>query len=151
MYVMNASPAFSIFLIFYVGYLRFFSSSPVILSIRHSRILLSLELKNPHPPLPPKEKKKTNLVGLDEKSCDICRDSLLVMGEWVYHCSVYEWPQVCGREVGRQREGETDRRELYHFWVMSLWFRCAPFEEASLIHFGPWKPLSAGMWAGLGI
>lgn len=33
--------------------------------------------------------KKTNLVGLDEKSSDICRDSPLVKGEWVYHCGIY--------------------------------------------------------------
>lgn len=44
------------------------------------------------------------------KSSDICRDSLLVMGEWVYHCGIYEWPQVCGREVERGREGERERR-----------------------------------------
>lgn len=42
-----------------------------------------------------------------------------------------------GSAEGRWGEAEMDQRELYHFWVMSLWFRCALFEEASLIHFGP--------------
>lgn len=38
--------------------------------------------------------KKANLVGPDEKGSDICRDSVLVMGEWVYHCGIYERPRV---------------------------------------------------------
>ena len=81
-----------------------FSSSPVILSIRQSAVFFfSSELKNTHT----RKKKKTNLVGLNEKSGDICRDSPLVMGEWVYHCGIYEWPQVCGRE-GRETEGGRD-------------------------------------------
>jgi len=55
--------------------------------------------------------KKTNLVGLYERSSDICHGSLLVMGEWVYHCGIYEWPQVCGGEAGRQRaRGRWTRR-----------------------------------------
>lgn len=70
----------------------------MILSIRQTDVFFfSSELKN--------TKKKANLVGLDEKSGDICHGSLLVMAEWVYHCGIYEWPQVCGRKVGRRRDG----------------------------------------------
>ena len=159
MYVMDEAPLqqrilyfqYSMWVIW--GFSGFFSPLPLQLSFLLGKPAYSFSLGAKED----KKKKKKRLTLLDSmrKSRDICRDSLLVMGEWVYHCGIYEWPQVCAREVERgregEREGETDRQELYHFWVMSLRFRCAPFEEASLIHFGPWKPLSAGMWAGLGI
>lgn len=44
-----------------------------------------------------KNTKRTNLVGVDEKSSDICRGSPLPSAEWVYHHGIYEWPQVCRR------------------------------------------------------
>lgn len=81
--------------------------SPLILFIRQTDVFFfSSELKN--------TRERTNLVGLDEKSSDVCRGAVLVMAERVYHCGIYEWPEVWG---GGQKEerGEMDRQELHHF------------------------------------
>lgn len=42
------------------------------------------------------KKEKTNLVGVDEKSRDVCGRCPRLMAEWVHHCGIYEWPQVGG-------------------------------------------------------